>query len=240
MGMHHNDIKNDFICKYNPIFNEIDEEYEIELAGAHLCCTEGDKRIFSYFYPEETAKGEIETLLVDSFFRKEDRAEFFEIINVRSKKKVPMVLVRTNNDEIFNDLTEYKNCEILIPEEVFDLDVERFLKQKPKDLHEYIKPRWEEVENTPRWRNFYKYFCAKMKNILDSDVSENYKPAFEIYTLLSSIMFFKWKYCYFFPTDPPGGFFAMVRKRISDTEVQNLYAKATDIAVSFKNRLNKD
>lgn len=221
-----------FNISYKNFFDKINSSHKIVVGGAHLYDIKEKKRIYQYFHVEEELKKEnFFNCLNEAFFKIKDRAKFFEIINLRSQKRKPLLWIKTTLNNIFMELRDLAADQILIPENLFltndDFINDVILKSKP--MKDNLLKRWNEIMNEDEWKSFYSYLCFKLMKILNSDISENYRPQFDIFVMINSIMFYNWKFLYFFPTDPPGGFFVFFKDRLNQEEIEAYFKRAQDI-----------
>jgi len=221
-----------FNISYKNFFGKINSLHKIIVGGAHLYDIKEKKRIHQYFHVKEELKEDnFFSCLNKAFFEIKDRAKFFEIINLRSQKRKPLLWIRTTLNNIFMELKDLEVDQVLIPENLF-LTNDDFVKNvilKNKSMKNNLIKRWHETSNTDEWKSFYSYLCFKLIKILGSDISENYKPQFDIFVMINSIMFYNWKCLYFFPTDPPGGFFVFFKDRLNQEEIESYYKRAQRI-----------
>jgi hypothetical protein len=222
---------------YREFFNELNSKYNIVVAGAHLYDLNQKKRIHQYLHvADELKKENFIEALNKAFFQIKDRAKFFEIVNIRSKRKRPLLWIRTSFISVFEDLINYRQDQILIPGDMF-LNSENLRKKiilKKESLKNILKEKWNDTREKSEWTSFYFYFCHKMIEILNSDISENYRPQFDIFVMLNSILTYNWKYLYFFPTDPPGGFYIHLNQLLEEHDIERYYRKAQEITSEKK------
>lgn len=217
---------------YKTIFKEIDLSHKIIVGGAHLYNLEEKKRLHQYFYVDiEFKKNNLFDSLNEAFFKIEDRAKFFEIINIMSRKKRQLLWKRVSLSCFLHDFNNHEDDYILIPEDIF-LKGENFIStctQEKKNLKDYLKEKWNEIQEKNEWRCFHSYLSLKLMELIESDISKNYKSPFDIFVMINSIMFYDWKFLHFFPTDPPGGFFVILNDALNEKEIEYYYEKAQRI-----------
>ena len=109
---------------FEPLF-ATNPEFQISLIGennldygaAHLWSYKFNKRIGQYVFPQEKTQDLIVQSIKAFFFDHPERAKFFDMTNILSKKKQPIINKRGSFDEMQKD-KNFENPEIILPEDV--------------------------------------------------------------------------------------------------------------------------
>jgi len=202
----------------------------LNYGAAHLWSYKFNKRIGQYIFPKEMANSLILKSIKTFFFDKQERAKFFDITNILSQRKQPIINKRGSSTEMKKD-KNWESPEIILPEDVLfpsslkpkNYNSEEELIQALKKAHKYVS----ENANKEELCEFFDYFVKKHKSLLNVDIT-TYQPKEEILKLFPSILLEReWKYLYRFicnlvPHIPAGGYFIQVKKPLSEEQVQNL------------------
>ena len=233
-------MKNYLLQKFTLIFEPLfvnDQKFHtligkdnLNYGAAHLWSYKFNKRIGQYVFPKGITQNLIFKSIKTFFFDHQERAKFFDMTNILSIKKQPIIDKRGSFDEMQND-KDFENPVIILPEDVL------FPKElKPKDYNSQqelifaLNSAYQNImENAdkPRLDAFFKYLSEKYRILLGVDI-KNYQSKTEILKLFPPILLEEgWQYLYRFianlvPDRPSGGYFIRVKNQLKNEQVSNL------------------